>query len=119
MVGAFSVMLIDQVADPLQFAVDLGRRQEEAQVDRHRLLGGDEGQDHLVDLDLEAVEFLLVLGDALGDGLVAFDQLADGLVDHGLGDGGHVDELLLQFVQFLVELPLDGCPCRPPSRIGR
>ncbi len=56
------------VADALEVGVDADDREDEAQVDGHGLLHGEQVEGHLVDLALEAVD----------GGLGAEDELADG-----------------------------------------
>src|ERR1017187_8468427 len=59
------------VADPLQVAVDLDHRQDEAQVDGHGLLLGQQFIGHLVQLALRGVDGPLILLDVLAQAFVA------------------------------------------------
>jgi hypothetical protein len=59
------------VADPLQVAVDLDDRQDEAQIDGHGLLLGQQLIGHLIQLALRGVDGPLILLDVLAQALVA------------------------------------------------
>jgi hypothetical protein len=77
---------LGRVAHALQIGVDLDDAEDEAQVDGHGLLHGQQVERGLVDVALQAVD---------GD-LAAADQVADGQVAHAVGLNGALDGLLGQ-----------------------
>jgi hypothetical protein len=97
------------VTHTFQIRVDLDDRQDEAQIDRHRLLHGKQVERHLVDLALEAVD----------RNLAADHQVAKGKVAHAVGLNGSLDRLLRharhdQKPLFqIVEFPMKSNPHHP------
>jgi hypothetical protein len=69
------------VADALQIVVDLERPDEKAQVDRHRLLQGEQVDRLILDLHLHPVDLFVGRDDLLGFSHVRFDQSFDRMLD--------------------------------------
>ena len=92
-----------QIADPLEVGVDLDRRDDDAQVDRHRLLQGQELEGAIVDAHLAGVDV------AVADRhLVERVQVADGEAADGLGQPRrHRRALQLQLALELVDAGLE------------
>ena len=58
------------IPDPLQIVVDLECRDYEAEIDRHRLVQGEQFEAFLLDLDLLGVDIYVALDDVLRHGCV-------------------------------------------------
>ena len=84
------------IADPLQVAVDLDHRQNEPQVDRHRLLLGEQLIGHLVQLALRRVDGGLILLDVLAQTLVALQIGVHRGLHRLLRERGHRKKLVLE-----------------------
>ncbi len=91
------------VADALEIGVDADDREDEAKVDGHGLLHGEEVERHLVDLALEAVDRRLGAEDELADAEVAGAVGLDGALDGLLGHAGHDEQLFLEVVEILMK----------------
>ena len=91
------------VSDTLEVGVDADDGEDEAQVDGHGLLHGEEVESHLVDLAFEAIDGGLGAEDEFADGEVAgavgLDGTLDGLLDHTC----HDEEFFLEVVETLME----------------
>ena len=83
------------VADALEVGVDADDGEDEAQVDGHGLLHGEEVEGHLVDLALEAVDGGLGAEDEFADAEVAGAVGLDGALDGLLGHAGHDEQASL------------------------
>ena len=91
------------VAYALEVGVDADDREDEAQVDGHGLLHGEQVERHLVDLALEAVDRGLGAEDELADAEVARAVGLDGALDGLLGHAGHDEQILFQVVEALMK----------------
>ena len=91
------------IANALEVGVDADDGEDEAEVNGHGLLHGEEIEGHLVDLALEAVDGGLGAEDELADGEVAgaigLDRTLDGL----LGHASHDEQFFLEVVEVLVK----------------
>ncbi len=92
------------VAYALEVGVDADDGEDEAEVDGHGLLHGEEVEGHLVDLALEAVDGGLGVEDELADAEVAGAVGLDGALDGLFGHAGHDEEVLFELVEALLEL---------------
>ena len=91
------------VADPLDHAGDLQRRDDLAQVRRGRRAAADDLDRPALDLGLERVD-LAVAADHAGGGLgVAPDERLHRLADRGLGEPAHLADRAAQRVELFVE----------------
>ena len=91
------------VAHALQIGVDLDDAEDEAQIDGHGLLHGEQVERGLVDVALHAVDGDLAAADQVADGKVANPVGLDGALDGLLGQPGHHQEILLQVFQALLK----------------
>ncbi len=92
------------VADPLEVRVDPDRGHEQPQVPRHRLLGGEQVDDHLLDLELERID-LVIARDHLGSlGGVALQQGFHGRCEGRLGLGGHGEQRRLELRELVMKV---------------
>ena len=91
------------VADPLDDAGDLERRDHVAQIVRHRRAQRDQLHGAPLGLDLEHVELLVVLDDLRPRHRVALDQAAHRLADRMLGEAAHLADQRAQPLKVLVE----------------
>ena len=94
---------LGRVADALQVRVDLDHAEDKAQVDGHGLLHRQQIEGGLIDLALQAVDGHLRDADQIADGEVAHAIGLDGALDGLLGQAGHHQQLLLQFLQTLLK----------------
>ena len=93
------------VAHALEIVRDLERSRDEAQVGRERLLQREESEAALLDVDLEAVDRAVVLEHLLGHDWIAPSQRVDRLAHDRLRSSSHEEQVLLQLLQLLLEVP--------------
>ena len=91
------------VAHALQVGVDLDDAEDEAQVDGHGLLHGEQVEGGLIDLALQAVDGELAAADEVADGEVANPVGLNGALNGLLGKARHDQQVLLQVVQALLK----------------
>jgi len=94
------------IAHPLQVVRDLERRGDEAQIPRQRLLESEQAQTAVVDVELEPVDHLVVREHLARQRGVAAPQRVDRLEDDALGAPAHAQELLLELLEIVFEVPL-------------
>ena len=94
-----------QVADPFEVAVDLQRRHDHAQVRRHRLVQREQPERQAVDRDVQLVDRLVALQDAVQPVPVAGHERVHRDLDAVLGQPAHRQDRLLEVVEFLLEVP--------------
>jgi hypothetical protein len=92
------------VADALEVTVDLDDGQDEAQVDGHGLLLGQEFIGHLVQFALGGVDGRLVLFDILAQALVTLKVRVYRGLDGLLRQGSHGKDLVLEFGELLLKV---------------
>ena len=97
------------VAHALQIGVDLDDAENEAQIDGHGLLHGEQVERGLVDVALHAVDGDLAAADQVADRQVVDPVGLDGALNGLLGEAGHDQEIFLQIFQAL----LKAYPCHP------
>ena len=91
------------VAHALQVGVDLDHAQDEAQVDGHGLLHGQQVERGLVDVALQAVDGDFAAAHQVADGQIAHAIGLNGALDGLLGQPGHHQQILLQIVEALLK----------------
>ncbi len=91
------------VAHALEIGVDLDDAENEAQVDGHGLLHGEQVERGLVDVALHAIDGDFAAADQVADGEVANAVGLNGALDRLLGEPGHDQEILLQIFQALLK----------------
>ena len=91
------------VAHALQIGVDLDHAENEAQVDGHGLLHGQQVERGLIDVALHAVDGDLAAADQVADGEIAHAVGLNGALDGLLGESRHDQQVLLQFFQALLK----------------
>ena len=91
------------VAHALQVGVDLDYAENEAQVDGHGLLHGEQVERGLVDVAFHAIDGDFAAADEVADGEVANPVSLDGALDRLLGEPRHHQEILLQVFQALLK----------------
>ena len=106
------------VAHALQVVRDLGGRHQQPQVPRHRLLGGEQVDHRLLDLELEGVDGVIARDRPGGEVAVAAEQGVERASQGVLGLARHRQELGLQLRQVVVEVAVcrrggDAHPNRP------
>jgi hypothetical protein len=94
------------VAHPLQVGDDVQHRRDRSQVARHRLLGGDQRQRALLDLEALAIDQRVVGDHPLRSGTVALIQRYHRTIDRLVHHAGQQQKLFLQRVELRVEV----CP---------
>ena len=92
------------VADALEVAVDFDDGEDEAEVDGHGLLLGEEVVGHLVDVALGGVDGGLDLPYVGAEAHVAGEVGFEGELERLLGEGGHGEELVLEGDELLLEV---------------
>jgi hypothetical protein len=92
------------VADALEVIVDARDSEDEAEVDSHQLMKGKELDDAVVDFNLELVDGVFFVEDALRKLLIGFEDGVHRLMDGALGEAAHPEEALFQFVQISFEV---------------
>ena len=85
------------IADTLQVAIDLDDRQDEAQIDGHGLLFGEQFVGHLVQFALRGVDRRLILLHVLAEILVTREVGVDRGLNRLLRKGSHGKKLVLEF----------------------
>ena len=102
-----------RVTHALHVRVDLDHREDEAQVDRHGLLHGQQIQRELVDLALVPVDGGFRLLHLRGQAKVARAVGFHGAVDGLLGHAGHDQDFFFQVAEALVKPHAHdaSCPC--------
>ncbi len=101
-----------QVTHPLQVGAHPQAGDDDAQVGGHRLLPGQQSDRPLLELDLQGVDLLVRGDDALGQREVGVEQGDGGPVDRGADQSGHLDHLVGERVELLVELLAHANPLR-------
>ena len=92
------------IADALEIVVDAGDRQDQAKIDSHQLVQGQELDHAVVDFELKFVDGVFFVEDALGELLVGVEDGVNGLVDGAFGEAAHPEQALFQFVQIFFEM---------------
>src|SRR5256884_3934057 len=87
------------VADALEIVIDARDRQHEAEIDGHQLVQGKKLNDAIVDFQLQLVDGVFFLEDALGEPFIGFQNGVNGLVDSALREAAHPPEALFHLVQ--------------------
>lgn len=114
-----------EVAHPFDVGGEVQRGHDDAQVARHRLLPGEQGEDAGLETLAEPVDLGVVGDHLLGVAEVAVEQRGGGPTHRDLGHPGHGDQRRADRVQFVVVQiahsapppsgPTTGCPNRPAS----
>ena len=92
------------VADALKVAIDLDDSEDEAEIDGHGLLFGEQFVGHLVELALRGVDGGLILLDVLAQALVALQISVHGRLNRLLRQGSHGHELVFEFCELLMKV---------------
>ena len=92
------------IADALEIVVDAGNGEDEAEVDGHQLMEREELHDAVVDFDLQLVDGVFFIENALGELFVGVENGVHGLMDGALGEAAHPEQALFQFVQIFFEV---------------
>ena len=92
------------VADALEIVIDARDRQHEAEIDGHELVQCQKLNDAIVDFQLEFVDGVFFLEDALGELFIGFQNGVNGLVDSALREAAHPEEALFHLVQVFFEM---------------
>jgi hypothetical protein len=92
------------VADTLEVVVDAGNGKDEAEIDSHQLMESEKLEDPVVDFELEFIDGVFFIDDALGELFVGFQHGVNGLMDGALGETAHPQEAFFQFVQVFFEV---------------
>jgi hypothetical protein len=104
------------IADAFEIVIDAGHGEDEAQVDGHGLLEGEETLDAVIDLELNFIDGGFFLEDGFGERLFGIEHGVHGLMNGALGETAHPEQTLLQVFEFLIEMTFQGSA---PSRNGR
>jgi hypothetical protein len=92
------------IANALEVAVDLDDSKDEAQIDGHGLLLGEQFIGHLVKIALRGVDGSLILLDVLAEAPVALQVSVYRGLNRLLREGSHGQELVLEFGELLVKV---------------
>ena len=106
------------IADPFQVGVDPRCGENEAKVDRHQLMQGQQLHYALVNLELELVNGRLLFNHLLRQHFVGFEDGLDRLVHGPLGEAAHPEQPPFQFFQLLFEMALHPPLLLHPTRSG-
>ena len=100
------------VTHAFEVDVDVEDRRDETQVARDRGLERDRSQGTLLDLLVEVIDLPVAADDSPGPVRIALGERPDRVRQHLVGDLGHLDELLLEVVELVVEVGahVDGGP---------
>ncbi len=91
------------VADALQVGVDLGDRQNEAQVRGRRLLCGQNVEGHFIDLALGGVDQALVFEDQVAAREIALGVRLTGAIHRQFRQSAHAEQFLPQVLHLLLK----------------
>jgi len=94
---------LGRVADALKIGVDLDDREDEAQVDGHGLLHGEQIERRLIDIAFHAVDGDFAAVDQVADGEVANTIGLNGPLNGLLSEAGHHQKILLQVFEALLK----------------
>ena len=83
------------IADALEVVVDAGYGEDEAQVHGHQLVQGEELNYAVLDFDLQFIDGVFLVEDALGLLLVGVEDGVNGLVNGTFGQTAHPEEAFL------------------------
>jgi hypothetical protein len=106
------------IADALEVVVDARDGKNQAQVGGHQLMEREELNDAVVNFELQFVDGVFFIEDALGKLLVGFEDGVNGLMNGALGEAAHPQEAFFQLVQISFEvafhelIPLNSLPLR-------
>ena len=92
------------VSDALEVSVDLDDGEDEAEVDGHGLLFGEEVVGHLVDAGLCGVDGGFDFDDVIAEAHVARDVSFDGEAERLLGEGSHGKEFVFEGYELLLKI---------------
>ncbi len=92
------------IADAFEVAIDLDDGEDEAEVNGHGLLFGEEFVGHLVELTLGGVDCGLILLDVLAEGEIALEISFDRGLDGLLREGSHGKEFVLELGKLQLEV---------------
>jgi len=92
------------IADALEVIVDARNGKNEAEIDGHELVKREELNDAVVDFDLQLVDGVLFVQDALGQLIVGIQHGVDGLMDGAFGEAAHPEQPLFKLVQIFFEV---------------
>jgi hypothetical protein len=92
------------IADALEIVIDARDGENEAQIDGHELVEGEELNDAIVDFHLELVDGVFFGEDPVGKLLVGFENGVDGLVNGAFGEAAHPEQALFHFVEVFFEV---------------
>jgi hypothetical protein len=93
-----------QIADALEIGVDLDRRQDDAQVDRHRLVQRQQLDAAAVDLDVQLVDRRVAGEHLVDERPIAVDEAGDRRAHALLGEAAHLEQPRLELAQLLLEV---------------
>jgi hypothetical protein len=104
------------IADAFEVIVDAGNGEHKTEIDGHELVQRKELNDPVVDFQLEFVDGVFFLEDALGELLVGFQDGVDCLVNGAFRKAAHPEQPLLQLIQIFFEMTFhESLPQLPPS----
>jgi hypothetical protein len=92
------------VPDALEVVVDAGDGENEAKVDGHQLMERQELDDAVVDFELQFVDGVFFIENALGELFIGFEDSMHGLMDGALSETAHPQETFFQLIQIFFEV---------------
>jgi hypothetical protein len=92
------------IADALKIVIDARDSEDEAEVDGHELVQGEELDDAVVDFHLKLVDGVFFSEDTIGKLLVGFQDRVNGLVNGAFREAAHPEQTLFHFVQIFFEV---------------
>ena len=92
------------VADALEVAIDLDDGEDEAEIDGHGLLFGEQIVGHLVDVALGGVDGCFDLLDVVAEAHVAGEVGIDGEAERLLRECGHGEQFVFQGDELLLKI---------------
>src|SRR6202051_1863626 len=91
------------IAHALEIGVDLGHRENEAQIRGRRLLRGEDVESELIDLALGGVDEALVFEDELAAGEIAFGVCLAGAIHRQFRETAHAEQFLPEALHLLLK----------------
>jgi hypothetical protein len=92
------------IADTLEIVVDPGNGKDKAEIDGHQLMQREELDNAVVNFDLQFIDGVFFIEDALGKLFVGFENGVDSLMDCAFPEAAHPEQALFQFVQVFFEV---------------
>ena len=98
-----------QVPHPLQIGVDLDRRHDRAEIDRHRLVQREHPEAASVDFDMQLVDGVVARQHHVDQGRVPVDERLDRRAHAILGKAAHLEKPRFELFELFLKMRNRGC----------